>query len=158
MTRIGTLLVVLILCAIAPYKAAGSANGVFNVLDFGAQGDGTNDDTAPVQKAVDACIANGGGQVFLPGGKTFLTGAITLGSNVDFHLARGAVLKGSPRWQDYGTAGALIFARDATGISISGDGVIDGNDKAVWQKLAEETAGGDVTRPGWWPQSFCGIW
>jgi len=160
MTRIfaKALLVVLILRAIGPHAAAESTNGVFNVLDFGARGDGISDDTAPVQKAVDACVGNGGGQVILPGGKTFLTGAITLGSKVDFYLARGAVLKGSPHWQDYGTAGALIFARDATGISISGDGVIDGNDKAVWQALADETAGGDVTKPGWWPQSFCGIW
>ncbi|HTR43026.1 MAG TPA: glycosyl hydrolase family 28 protein [Pseudomonadales bacterium] len=138
--------------------AAESNSGVFNVLDFGARGDGTNDDTAAVQKTVDACLAAGGGQVVLPGGKIFLTGAITLGSDIDFHLARGAVLKGSPRWQDYGTAGALIFARNATNLSISGDGIIDGNDAAVWQKLADETAGGDVNKPGWWPQSFCGVW
>ena len=158
MTRIYALLFVLILKAITPCASAAGADGIFNVLDFGARGDGISDDTVQVQKTVDACIANGGGQVVLPGGKTFLTGAITLGSQVDFHLARGAVLKGSPRWQDYGTAGALIFARDATGLSISGDGTLDGNDKAVWQALADETAGGDVTKPGWWPQSFCGIW
>ena len=138
--------------------AAENTSGIFNVLDFGAVGDGTNDDTAVVQKAVDECIAHGGGQVLLPGGKVYLTGAIVLGSGVDFHLARGAVLKGSARWQDYGTADALIFAKDASGISISGDGVIDGNDRAVWQKLANESAGGDLNKPGWWPQSFCGTW
>src|SRR5450631_2913627 len=76
---------------------AGEQNpqGIFNVLDFGAKGDGTNNDTSAIQQAVDDCVANGGGQVVLPGGKTFFTGAITLGSGVDFHLARGAVLKGS---------------------------------------------------------------
>ena len=77
---------------------------------------------------------------------------------MDFHLARGAVLKGSARWQDYGSPGALLFAKDATGVSISGDGVLDGNDKAVWQKLADEQANGNVNNPGWWPQSFCGVW
>ncbi len=56
---------------------AAETTGVFNVLDYGAKGDGTNDDTAAVQKAIDACAAQGGGQVLLPAG-TFLTGAFTL--------------------------------------------------------------------------------
>src|SRR5690242_11128530 len=60
--------------------------GVFNVLGYGAKGDGTNDDTAAVQKAIDTCAAQGGGEVLLPAG-TFLTGALTLHSGIDFHLA-----------------------------------------------------------------------
>jgi len=128
------------------------------VVSFGARGDATTDDTKAIQTAVNECVAHGGGQVLLPGGRTFLSGAITLGSGMDFHLARGAVLKGSAHWQDYGQAGALLFAKNAEDISISGDGVLDGNDHAVWQSLADETAGGDVNKPGWWPQSFCGVW
>jgi polygalacturonase len=146
---------ILLLAALATRAADPSGN--FNVLDFGAKGDGTNNDTAAIQQAADACAANGGGQVILPGGKMFLTGAIALRSGVDFHLARGAVLRGSAHWQDYGEAGALLFAKDANDISISGDGVLDGNDHAVWQKLADETADGDVNKPGCWPQSFCGV-
>lgn len=132
--------------------------GVQNVLEHGAKGDGTNSDTAGIQAAVDTCAATGGGQVLLPGGKTFLAGAITLQSGIDFHIARGAVLKASAQWREYGKAGALLFAKDATQVTISGDGVIDGNDKAVWQQLADEEAGGDMGKAGWWPQAFCGEW
>jgi polygalacturonase len=128
------------------------------VLSFGARGDGVSNDSEPIQAAVDACAARGGGQVVLPGGGTFLAGAITLRSGIEFHIARGAVLKGSANWRDYGKAGALLFAKDATGITISGDGVIDGNDTAVWQKLADEEAGGNPAKEGWWPQAFCGEW
>jgi polygalacturonase len=147
-----------LLMMLAPVARAADQSGVYNVLDYGAKGDGATSDAAAIQKAIDTCAAQGGGQVILPGGKTFLTGAVVLRSGVDFHLSRGAVLKGSPRWQDYGEAGALVFAKDATNISISGDGILDGNDKAVWQKLADELAGGDVNKPGWWPQAFCGVW
>lgn len=133
-------------------------DGVQSVLDHGARGDGTNNDTAAIQAAVDACAAAGGGRVLLPGGKTFLAGAITLRSGIDFHLARGAVLKASAQWRDYGKAGALLFAKDVIGVSISGDGLIDGNDQAVWQQLADEEAGGDAKKAGWWPQAFCGEW
>jgi polygalacturonase len=150
-------LFVLIASGLTAFGTAGDSS-TFNVLNYGAVGDGTNNDSAAIQKAVDACAANGGGEVILPGGKTFLTGAITLRSDVNFHLMRGAVLKGSSHWQDYGTAGALLFAKDATNLTISGDGTLDGNDDAVWQQLADEEAGGDVHKPGWWPQSFCGIW
>ncbi len=132
--------------------------GIFDVLDFGARGDGTNNDTVAIQKAIDACAAQGGGQVLLPSGKIFLTGALTLHSGIDFHLANGALLKGSANWRDYGHPGALLFAKDATNITVSGNGVIDGNDRAVWQKLADEEAGGDVNKTNWWPESFTGDW
>jgi polygalacturonase len=120
--------------------AASGPAGVFNVLDHGAQGDGVSPDTSAIQQTVDACAAAGGGQVLLPAGRTYLAGAITLRSGVDFHVPRGAVLKMSPNWRDYGHEGALLFAKDGLGISITGDGVLDGQDRAVWQRLADEEA------------------
>jgi polygalacturonase len=146
---------------VLPGRAANdlpSVDGVFNVMAYGAVGDGTNRDTAALQRAVDASAARGGGRVVLPAGRTFLSGAIRLRDNVDLHLARGACLKASDNWRDYGAEGALLFAKDATGISVTGDGVIDGNDRAVWQRLADEEAGGDVLKTNWWPQAFCGEW
>ena len=143
--------------AVAPSSTL-AGRGIYSVLDYGAKGTGTTDDTAAIQKAVDACGAAGGGRVLLPAGRTYLAGAITLRSGVDFHVPRGAVLKGSANWRDYGREGALLFAKDAVGLSISGDGTIDGSDRAVWQRLADEEAGGDVTKVDWWPQAFCGDW
>ena len=34
---------------------------LFNVRDFGSAGDGRAKDTAPIQRAVDACAEAGGG-------------------------------------------------------------------------------------------------
>jgi hypothetical protein len=44
---------------------------VFNVLDFGAVGDNSNNDTTAIQTAIDAAFAAGGGVVYLPADKTF---------------------------------------------------------------------------------------
>lgn len=46
-----------------------------NVRDFGATGDGTTDDRASIQSAIDYCASNGGGAVFFPEG-TYLIGSI----------------------------------------------------------------------------------
>ena len=33
-------------------------NGTFNILDYGAAGDGITDDAGAIQRAVDSCFAN----------------------------------------------------------------------------------------------------
>jgi len=54
---------------------------VFNVRDYGALGDDSNDDTAEIQAAVDAAEANGGGTVFIPKGTYKITSEILNNSN-----------------------------------------------------------------------------
>lgn len=51
---------------------------VFNVLAFGAIGDGVADDTAEIQAAIDAAAAAGGGTVFIPDGDFMISSSITL--------------------------------------------------------------------------------
>ncbi|MBQ4029589.1 MAG: glycoside hydrolase family 28 protein, partial [Prevotella sp.] len=69
---------------------------VYNVMDYGAKGDGITDDAIAIQRAIDACSAKGGGQVYLPCGKTFLAGPIELKSNINLYLDAGSVLKAHP--------------------------------------------------------------
>src|SRR4051794_15102356 len=77
----------------------------FNVLDFGAKGDGSTLDSAAVQQAIDHAAAEaGGGRVVVPGGKRFLVGTLVLKSGIDFHLADDAELLASTRAEDYTAA------------------------------------------------------
>ncbi|MBE5962876.1 MAG: glycoside hydrolase family 28 protein [Lachnospiraceae bacterium] len=110
----------------------------FNILDFGAVAGGIVSNTAAINQAVTACHTAGGGKVIIPAG-IYLTGPITLLSNVNFHVERGALLmfdknekeypvirtdyEGQPRLR----ALSPIHAFDAENIAITGEGTIDGN-------------------------------
>jgi parallel beta-helix repeat protein len=56
------------------------AHSGFNVKDgaYGALGDGSNDDTAEIQAAIDACEAAGGGMVYFPDGQYIISSALTV--------------------------------------------------------------------------------
>jgi len=107
----------------------------FNINSYGAIGDGVAMETRAVQKTIDACHAAGGGVVWVPAGD-FQTGTIILKSNVTLSLDYGATLLGSQNLTDYPTDGlddpreggprCLIYAKDASNITIEGLGVIDG--------------------------------
>jgi len=99
-----------------------------NVLSLGAVGDGTTLDTSPIQQAIDRVSAAGGGRVIVPGGKRFLTGALMLRSNVDFHLADDTVLLASPEAAHYSLKRnrGIINADGASNLRITGTGHVDG--------------------------------
>ena len=109
-----------------------------NVRDFGATGDGTTNDTAVLQQALDRCWVLGGGEVLLPAG-TYLTGALALRSNTLLRLQENAVISGTSDFTDYpvtqvrwegkwipGRVG-LLYAIDASNFGIVGPGRIVGN-------------------------------
>lgn len=115
---------------------------IFNVIHFGAKGDGMTKDTQAIQSAIDAA-AEKGGTVFFPGGK-YLSGTVRLKSFVTLFLDAGAVLLGSPDDGDYDAYEklsynscsdkettyfnfALIQGEDAHNFAIAGRGIIDGN-------------------------------
>jgi Glycosyl hydrolases family 28 len=123
---------------------------VYNVRDFGANGDGTTIDTIAVQSAIDACNKDKGGTVLVPAGD-FVVGTLELKSNVTLHLAAQGRLLGSANIEHY-KAGkdippsngniVMISAANAENISIEGPGTIDGNGAKFF------TGKGDNTGPG----------
>lgn len=112
-------------------------HALFNVRDFGAIGDGKAKDTAALQKALDACAADGGGTVLVPSG-IYLTGSLQLKSHTTLSIENKASLVGSPDLADYPLARvrwegefaeghrALLWAEKADHIAILGPGFIFG--------------------------------
>ena len=122
-----------------------TANGIFNVRDYGAVGNGTHLDTAAINRAITACAEVGGGTVLLPPGR-YLSGTITLHSHVAFQISGGATLLASenpadyPVQQDVWASGAkvyapLIDADHAQNITLTGRGTIDGQGAIWWHRL-----------------------
>ena len=107
----------------------------FNVRNFGARGDKTALDTSAIQAAIDACNKTGGGEVVVPPGN-YLSGKISLKSNVTLKLEPGATIWASGDAKDYSTSpGAegnwyLFVADGQENIAIIGDGRIEGVGKA----------------------------
>lgn len=111
----------------------------YDVRAFGARGDGTSDDTAALQGALDACAARGGGLVVVPAG-TYHVRPIVLRSRTTLRLEAGATLLASTRLADYpqteaatsheSTRVGLVRAEDAEDVAIVGRGTIDGRGTA----------------------------
>lgn len=66
------------------------AGSALNVLDFGATGDGTTDDTVAIQAAIDKAETTGNDVIFPAG--TYLMKTITIGDNVGLVGLRGATI------------------------------------------------------------------
>jgi hypothetical protein len=127
-----------IMCCLAIATAASAAS--FNVRDYGAVGDGTTKDTAAMQKAIDACAEAGGGRVVLPAGR-YLSGSLALKSRVALVIEKNAVLLGSKDIKDF--HGPLLGAEGQESISLEGEGTVDGQGDAYWEKVRDEN------RPLW---------
>jgi hypothetical protein len=62
-------------------QATGAEDSMVSVKDFGAKGDGTTDDSAAIQKAIDETAADGR-TVFIPGGVYMIGTTLSLRNNL----------------------------------------------------------------------------
>ncbi|MDZ7618926.1 MAG: glycoside hydrolase family 28 protein, partial [Patescibacteria group bacterium] len=76
------------------------ADRTFVITDHGARSGGEVLNTVAIAEAIAACTAAGGGRVLVPAG-VWLTGPIHLKDNVNLHLAEGAELRFSDRFEHY---------------------------------------------------------
>jgi hypothetical protein len=66
-----------------------------NVKDYGALGNGSTDDTAACQAAIDAAAAAGGGAVFFPTGNYIINGGLTVPANKAIRLFGAGMAPGN---------------------------------------------------------------
>lgn len=112
---------------------------MINIRDQGIHPNAGSLQTPSIQSVIDACAAAGGGVISFPAG-IYEIGTLKLRSHITLNLENGAVLKGSPRLEDYPeVAGGftdavgqqrnrcLVYAEGTTGTAITGQGTIDGN-------------------------------
>jgi polygalacturonase len=123
--------------------AAKSARSV-SIAAFGAKADGATMNTRAIQSAIDHLAARGGGTVVAPAG-VFVSGALFFKPKVNLHLAKGAVLKCTTEMSNFprqrtrieghfeeSFTPALINVDGCDGFSLTGEGVLDGSGRPIW--------------------------
>jgi hypothetical protein len=71
--------------------SAKTSKGWYNIIDFGATGDGSTKITKAVQATINEASANGGGIVFFPAG-TYICGTLILKSDITLFFSTGAIV------------------------------------------------------------------
>lgn len=116
-----------------------------NIKDFGAIGDGLTLNTQAIEKAIKTLDKQGGGHLIVPAG-VWLSGLISLKDNIDLHLEKNAILMATPdRGQFFKVKDGVrdarctpfINASKRKNISITGEGIIDGNGK-MWRPVKRQ--------------------
>lgn len=136
-------------CSLLIFVAGCASAAVYNVRDYGAIGNGTVKETAAIAKATQAATHAGGGVIYFPPGR-YLTGAITLGSNLTLEVDAGATILGSPDPDDYPLRdsgwgdgrqerSSLIYAEKAEHVTLRGRGTIDGQGQYWWRRMGWPT-------------------
>lgn len=143
------------------FTLSGASRGVFyNVVDYGAKGDGKTNNTKAINRAIEVAARNGGGTVYFPAGN-FLSYTIRMKSKITLYLDQGAVLIGNKetdtfgydlpeedawykKFQDFGHSywrNSLIYGDSLHDIAIIGQGMIWGKGLYTYDKPEIKGAG-----------------
>jgi polygalacturonase len=120
-------------------------DAIFDVTDpqYGAIGDGGNDNTDAFRAAIEDCSSQGGGHVIVPKG-IYSTGAIHLLNGVDLHLEQGALLQFNGNVDNFPLVltryegiecmnhSPMIYAYGQTNIAVTGSGILDASGTRPW--------------------------
>jgi alpha-L-rhamnosidase len=128
-------------------RAVAPKSGRVSILRFGARADGSTVNTKAIQATIDKVASGGGGTVIVPKG-VFVSGALFLKPQVNLHLERGAVLRCSTDMSHFPVQRtrieghfepsfnpALINAKGCDGLTISGEGTLDGAGRPIWDEF-----------------------
>lgn len=122
-------------------------NKIYDITKYGASEKATAaKNQKAINKAIAECSKKGGGKVVVPAG-TYMTGAITLQSNVNLVIEKDAIIRFAfepalyplvyTRYEglDLYNYSPCIYSNGAKNIGITGEGTIDGNgsNDTFWQ-------------------------
>ncbi|KAK9119730.1 hypothetical protein Scep_017823 [Stephania cephalantha] len=114
----------------------GGNSNVFDVLSFGAKGDGNTDDTKAFEAAWAAACLVEASTIIVPSEHVFLVGPISFSgpncqSNIVFQLDGKIIAPTSSKYWGSGLLQWLEFTK-LRGITVKGGGVIDGQGSVWW--------------------------
>ncbi|XVE92400.1 hypothetical protein REPUB_Repub01dG0094000 [Reevesia pubescens] len=128
----------------------GQQSNVFDVLDFGAKGDGKTDDTKAFQDAWAAACKVEASMVVVPAEFVFLVGPISFSGpycqpNIVFQLDGTIIAPTDSQPWGKGLLQWLEFTK-LRGITVQGKGIIDGRGSGWWQDAPYEDPYDDETK------------
>ncbi len=117
----------------ADVGAAPQLSAIYNVKEYGATGQKSDDARPAIQKTIEVCANSGGGTVYVPPGE-YTSGQLHLRSGVRLYLEAGATIFASLEGSQFDPIkSALILGEDLHDIALEGRGTLDGQASYVWR-------------------------